>query len=331
MKAFIVISLAVLATLASGGNVPGDGVIGSKQALRLSLQNPGDVYLVTNFMACLHAYSCMDTALSLEMDSPLGFLAQNVFIYEYDGYLVFFNQINAKLLFMLPAAKMKEVLTLVNVTADLNRLSLAVAFNSYLGINNAKQTKNCVEMFNYVGNVLAELIGVGCKPTAAVNLLGLLNLYTVFPNDLVVLQPYSPVKNLLVESASDLALLIARCSIVVDAAAFYNKNFLFQDIIFPGKTLSGNKIGNILGNKDILAKVPYLLKHILYNLPYHDVYEFLVNLLVTVTLDSKPLELYEDFFSLVALSGYKHKNDYETTTYYSTTEAETTTEYDWGK
>lgn len=57
MRAYIIIFLALVATVAYGRDTAGDGVIGSKNILRLSLKNPGDVYLVGNFLACVNAYS----------------------------------------------------------------------------------------------------------------------------------------------------------------------------------------------------------------------------------------------------------------------------------
>lgn len=246
----------------------------------------------------------MEKAASLELESPLGFLSQTIFIYQYDNCLLFFNRATGKLLFTVLKETMQEVLLLVNVSADLNRMPLEVAFNSFLGINNAKASKSCMQFFNYLGNILAELLGVGCKPTAALNLLGLMNFATTFPPDLVVFQSYSVINGLLLESPIELATVIASCSIITDAAAFHDKRFLFQDIIFPGTTLGGHKVGNVLGNKDSLIVVVDVLRHILSVLPQEDAYEFFVQLLLSITIDAKPEKLYETFFDMVEDNSY---------------------------
>uniref|UniRef100_A0A7G3AP77 Putative secreted protein n=1 Tax=Lutzomyia longipalpis TaxID=7200 RepID=A0A7G3AP77_LUTLO len=299
MRVCFVVTLALCATLAYGVNSGEDGVIGSKKILHLSPNNPGDVYLIGNFLACINAYSCFNTAISLELETPISFLIQDIFIYEFEGCLIFFNQRTAKLIFIIPKAVMDQVLLLVNVTLDLYRLPLEAAFNSYLGINNVKLSKNCLELYSYVGNILSELLGVGGKPIAALNLLGLIDFNRAFPPELVVFQPYSVINNLPNTSPIDLALSIASTSIIVDGAAFCNKNLILQDIIFPGLTLSGYKIGNIIGKKVIVEIIPLLMGHIIGLLPPETVADLFNQIITSITIDSKADKTYQLFFELI--------------------------------
>ncbi|GAB0088610.1 hypothetical protein DMENIID0001_030670 [Sergentomyia squamirostris] len=317
MRLCVAISLVIVASLANGINVSEDDVIGSKKLLQLSTRNPGDVYLVANFLACINAYSCMDPAISLELDSPLGFLVQSIFIFEYDGCLVFFNKTTAKLLLIIPTATMNEVLVQIKVMLDIYRLPLDNAFNAYLGINNVSVNKSCKELFNYIGNVLAELVGIGGKPVAALNLLGLLNFHTIFPPDLVVIQPYSCITYMLVTKQTDLALMIAQTSIIVDGAAFSAKHFYFQDIIFPAITCSGYKIGNVIGKKDALNIIPQVLAKMVALVPYEETSTILCQLLMGVSIDANIDQILADFFDAVDAAEYP---------YYGSTEPSGTTE-----
>lgn len=193
---------------------------------------------------------------------------------------------------------MDEILELINVSLDLYRLPIETAFNSYLGINNVLLSKNCHDFFNFVGNIVAELLGVGAKPVAAFNLNGLVDYQKTFP-PLAVFQPNSVIVNINVQSSVELSLYVASKSTIVDYVVYSNKNLVFNDIIFPGRTLSGYKTGNIIGKKKLCEIIPVLMGSIVELLPSADVSALLNQLITSVIIDSNPEKIYEDFFLLI--------------------------------
>lgn len=175
----------------------------------------------------------------------------------------------------------------IELALNMNHLKLDNIFNELIGINYVFFSSLCKEMFSYFGNLLAETLGIGCPPTGLLNLNAIIIYDLELPKGIVTISPNGPLKELGTQH-SPLALIqtIGKQSILIDAAAYWNQQYIFQDSAYPIVTASGYISGNLIGDKQSLTKLNDATKDLLAKLTPDQTLTLSIDLLEAVAVDS---------------------------------------------
>lgn len=193
---------------------------------------------------------------AVDLNSPIGLLANGISVQRLDGFVYFWNKKNAEILLTLREAQADQIAREIQIALRVNECRLDTALNDLIGINSLRLSRCTNEIYGLLGHILTSILGVGAPPTGLLNLNGLI----VFRRDLpptLVINPRTSLLDILGGIINVPLLLdaIAQKSILLDAAGFYNTQFIFQDGISPIQTRSGFIIGSILGDKTLLVRI----------------------------------------------------------------------------
>lgn len=145
----------------------------------------------------------------------------------------------------------------ISTVLRLNHLQIDWLFNDLIGVNNLKLTTLTENFFSYLGDEIADLLGIGKREaTGLFNLNGLLIYRIDLPGRLHLDRRTSLLHDLSeIEDSLELATAIASESVLLDVAGYWNTPFIFQSNQVPLVTASGYVIGPLIGNKPLLAGV----------------------------------------------------------------------------
>lgn len=191
-----------------------------------------------------------------DLNSPIGLLAHGIAVQRLDGYVHFWNKKKAEILLTLREDQAEKFKRELDIALKLNECKLDVVLNDLIGINTLRLSRCTNDIYDLVGHILTTILGIGGPPTGLLNLNGII----VFRQDLPVtlfIDPKTSGLSFLCDiiSLPELVDAIAQKSILLDAAGYYNTQFIFQDGTWPIRTKSGFIIGTLLGDKTLVDKV----------------------------------------------------------------------------
>lgn len=171
-----------------------------------------------------------------------------------DGYVYFWNQSNGRIILVLREDKASNIKHDIEVATKSGECSLEIAFNDLIGINALRLSRCTTDIFASFGNLISSILGIGCSPTGLFNLNGII----LFIRDLPLkIDPrVSGLGSLYgIENIRVLLPIIAHQSVLLDAAGYWNIEFIFLNGASALETHSGYVIGSLLGERALLDNV----------------------------------------------------------------------------
>lgn len=221
------------------------------------------------------------------LTSPIGHLANQIHVQPLNDIIHFWNEKNGRILLSIREDKADKFSQDIALALKVDDSKLDVVFNDLLGINNLRLSRVTGEIFGYFGSLIAAILGIGFPPTGLLNLNGIINFKTDLPSTLVLDPHTSPLLSLCeIGDRSILVKEIASQSILLDAAGYYNKDFIFHDGVFPLRTLSGFVIGALVGDKALLTEIEKAVEQLVANVDPVEIPALLTNLLAAIAVDN---------------------------------------------
>lgn len=221
------------------------------------------------------------------LTSPIGHLAKQIYVQPLIDVIHFWNGKNGRILLSIREDKADKFSQDIALALKVDDSKLDVVFNDLIGINNLRLSRVTGEIFGYFGSLIAAILGIGFPPTGLLNLNGIINFKTDLPSSLVLDPRKSPLLALCeIGDRSILVKEIASQSILLDAAGYYNKDFIFHDGVFPLQTLSGFVIGTLVGDKSLLTQIEAAVEQLVASLDPTEVPTLLTNLLAAIAVDN---------------------------------------------
>lgn len=189
-----------------------------------------------------------------KLSSPIGYLSNVIYVQTLNGNVYFWNQSNGRIILVLCQEQATKIKHNIEVATKFGECSLEVAFNDLIGINGLRTSRCTKDIFESFGNLIASILGIGCTPTGLFNLNGII----VFIRDLPLkVDPGLSGLGSLYEIGNIRTLLpnIAQQSVLLDAAGYWNIEYIFLNGASPLQTGSGYIIGALLGARALLDNV----------------------------------------------------------------------------
>lgn len=202
-----------------------------------------------------------------------------------NGYVYFWNKTSGRIILVLREDQANKYKLEIDTATKLGECKLEVAFNDIIGVNGLRISKCTADIFNYFGNLLASILGIGDEPTGLFNLHGIIVFKRDLPEKLSIDQNLSglgPLYN--IEDLPYLLQCIARLSVLLDAAGYWNTKFIFLDGASSIRTRSGFFIGALLGTKNYLDNIEVAITALVSELSADDIKSLAIHLLQDIAI-----------------------------------------------
>lgn len=156
---------------------------------------------------------------------------------------------NGRNLFMVETETLEYFYAKLKATTEVQQIDWEITFNELIGINNIRISFITNEVYQVLGNVLSEILGIGCTATGMFNLNGFVLYLPVFATQNVGITPNSPLGKLYpITDNAQLSIELIRTSILIDSFAYWNVKFMFQECTKVYSTLSDYKTSALIGD-----------------------------------------------------------------------------------
>lgn len=196
---------------------------------------------------CLVICHCRPPS-GIDLSSPLGHLANEIYIQRLPGLIYFWNRRNARLLLAIREDRATRFDRDLDNSLKVTNCRLETVFNDLLDISSPNP--RCTgPVFQEFASLLLSIAGVGVPPTGLLNLNGLIVYKRDLPPTVRLNQLFA------IGSLPILLRAIGETSVILDLYAVTNNQFIFHDSTSSIITQSGLPIGTLIGDKRISTRI----------------------------------------------------------------------------
>lgn len=167
------------------------------------------------------------------------------------------------------------------MTFTMNSVDFEVLLNELIGVNNIPVSQKSIEIFKYLAQMFARALGVKTPPYALLNLYGLIIILTSLAGKDCGTTTFSPIGELATVTDNKLlAKEIAKCSLIIDAATYYNSKFQFSNCACLLHTCSGYATRPLIGHLKLAESLEIAISGLLNIYTNAEIFYILIKVLM---------------------------------------------------
>lgn len=167
------------------------------------------------------------------------------------------------------------------MTFKMNAVNWEVLLNELIGVNNIPMSQKSIEIFKYLSQMLATALGVETPPYALLHLNGLIIISTSLSGKDCGTTTFLPINELIdITDNKLLAKEIARCSLIIDTATYWNSKFQFSNCACLLHTSSDYATSPLIGDLRLAENLENAVSGLLNIYTNEEIRDILIKILI---------------------------------------------------
>lgn len=226
-----------------------------------------------------------------------------LFIQESRTEIIVWNKTNGKMLFIFRKNSINNYFKEIQSSIEMNNTSFEIIFNESITFHGMKWSKLSEDLFEYISNVLSEIIGIGQASNGLINLTGLLNIVKALENKECIPSSFKTLGYLsTIQNEIELAIEIGRFSEIVEQSAYWNNKHEFDDCNCLTTTYGGYHIGALIGDTSLKNSLITALTDLVKNNKNSEMLNILKEIIYAYSVSCKVGDSFSLFVELASLN-----------------------------